>query len=252
MTLKLQHPFTIIVAGPSYSGKSTFVTKFIKCRNKVCDIKFKNIVWCHGEDSAPRRLKKVSFFEGVPEFTNPDNIPTLFVLDDLMNEAYSKRVSELFTKGSHHRNISVILITQNLFHQAKDSRDISLNSKYITVFKNPRDKTQIVHLGRQVYPENSPSFHKAYLDATKDPHSYLFLDLTQNINNLLRFRTKIFPGEITVVYAPVNGNEPIEIPVTLPTRPEGLETSSQTSVTSKRKRRADKDNNRVRNKRTKR
>jgi hypothetical protein len=59
----------------------------------------------------------------------------------------------------------------------------------------------------------------------------------------LRFRTKIFPGDITVVYAPVNGDETIEIPVTLPTRPEGLKTSSQTRVTSKRKRRADKDKN---------
>jgi hypothetical protein len=62
-------------------------------------------------------------------------------------------VSELFTKGSHHRNNSLVLITQNLFHQGPSSRDISLNSKYIVVFKNPRDNTQIVHLARQVYPE---------------------------------------------------------------------------------------------------
>ena len=101
-------------------------------------------------------------------------------------------LSELFTKGSHHRNISLVLITQNLFHQGPSSRDISLNSKYIVVFKNPRDKTQIVHLARQVYPENISSFHKTYLEACKDPHSYLFLDLTQSIYDLLRFRTKKF------------------------------------------------------------
>jgi len=73
---------------------------------------------------------------------------------------YSTKVSQLFTKGSHHRNISLILITQNLFHQGPSSRDISLNIMYIAVFKNPRDKTQIVHLARQVYPENIYSFHK--------------------------------------------------------------------------------------------
>jgi len=28
------------------------------------------------------------------------------------------------------------------------------------VFKTPRDKTQMVHLARQVYPENISSFHK--------------------------------------------------------------------------------------------
>ena len=128
-------------------------------------------------------------------------------------------MSELFTKGSHHRNISLVLITQNLFHQGPSSRDISLNSKYIVVFKNPRDKTQIVHLARQVYPENISSFHKTYLEACKDPHTYLFLDLTQSINDLLRFRTKIFPGETCEVFAPVQGNEPVKITTSLSSGP---------------------------------
>jgi len=141
------------------------------------------------------------------------------VLDDLLDSAYSTKVSELFTKGSHHRNISLVLITQNVFHQGPSSRDISLNSKYIVVCKYPTDKTQIVHLARQVYPENISSFHKTYLEACKDPHSYLFLDLTQSINNLLRFRTKIFPGETSEVFAPVQGNEPYKVATTLSARP---------------------------------
>jgi hypothetical protein len=62
-----------------------------------------------------------------------------------------------------------------------------------------------VQLARQVYPENISSFHKTYLEALKDPHSYLFLDLTQSINDLLRFRTKIFPGESYEDFAPVQG-----------------------------------------------
>ena len=122
-------------------------------------------------------------------------MPTVIVLDDLMNSPSSTKVSDLFTTGSHHCNIILVLITQNLFHQVPSSRDISLKSKYIVVFKNPRDKTQIVHLARQVYLENIASFHKTYMEACKYPHSYLFLDLTQSINDLLRFRTKNFPGE---------------------------------------------------------
>jgi hypothetical protein len=120
---------------------------------------FKNIIWCHSENNAPHQLKEVSFVKGVPGFENPDHVPALIVLDDLMDSAHSSKVSELFAKGSHHRNISLVLITQNFFHQSQSSRDISLNSKYIVVFKNPRDKTQIVHLARQAYPENIPSFH---------------------------------------------------------------------------------------------
>jgi len=137
------------------------------------------------------------FLKAYGTFKTPENLPTLIVLDDLMDSAYSTKVSQLFTKGLHHRNILPVLITQNLFHQGPSSSDISLKSKYIVVFKNPRYKTQIVHLARQVYPESISSFHKTYLDARKDPHSYLFLDFRQSINSLLRFGTTIFPGENT-------------------------------------------------------
>ena len=164
-------------------------------------------------------MKNVYFVKGVPDFQNPENVHILIVLDDLMNSAYFTKVIELFTKGSHHRNISMKLITHNLYHQGPSSRDISLNSKYIVVFKNPRDKTQIVHLARQVYLENISSFHKTYLEACNDAHTYLFLDFTQSINDLLRFRTKIFPGEITKVFAPVQGNDSIEVATTLSSRP---------------------------------
>jgi hypothetical protein len=107
------------------------------CREQLCNIVFTNIVWCHSENNAPDHLDNVTFFKGVPEFENADNKPMLIVLDDLMDTAYSTKVSQLFTKGTHHRNISLMLITQNLFHQGPASRDIPLNSKNIFVFENP-------------------------------------------------------------------------------------------------------------------
>jgi len=143
MTLRLQLPFTLIVAGPSSCGKLTFVIRLLDCTEPLCDVVLTNIVWCHSENNAPHHLKNVTFVTGVPAFENPENVPTLIVLDDLMDSAYSTKVSLLFTKGSHHRNISLVLFTQNLFQQGPSSRDISLQSKYIAVFKNPRDKTQI-------------------------------------------------------------------------------------------------------------
>ena len=85
---------------------------------------FENIVWCDSEKNVPHHLKNVSFFECVRDFDNPENEPTLIVLDDFMDSAYSTKASRLFTKGSHHRNISLVLITQNLFHQGPSSRDI--------------------------------------------------------------------------------------------------------------------------------
>ena len=68
-----------------------------------------------------------------------------------------------------------------------------------------------MHLARQVYPEHSSSLYKAYLDATERPHGYLILDLSQDTNDLLRFRTNVFSDEgRLVVYAAV-GDEATSI-----------------------------------------
>ena len=218
--VELQHPFTLIVAGLRCCGKSTFVIKLLECREQLCDKVFDNIVWCHSEINALHQLKNFSFVRGVPDFENPENVATLIVLDNLIDSAYSAKVSELFTKGSHHCNVILVLITQNSFYQGPSACTISLIRKNITVFKNTRDKSPIMYFARQFYPDNISSFQKAYLEACKDPRSYLFLDLTQSINDLLRFRTKMFPGELTEVLAPVKANEQIEVTTTLSPRTE--------------------------------
>jgi ABC-type phosphate transport system ATPase subunit len=112
------------VAGPSGCGKSTYVIKFLTNHDKLCYVKFNKIIRCHGEDNAPYNLKVISFVEGISDFENPGNKSILAVVDDLMGSAYSKKESELFTRGSNHRNITLILITQNLFHQGPASRDM--------------------------------------------------------------------------------------------------------------------------------
>jgi len=102
-------------------------------------------------------------------------------------------------KGSHRRNISVILITQNLFHQGRFCRDISLNSKYSVALKNVRDKSQFQYLARQVHPEDSDSLYKLYPEATERAHGYLILDFAQDTDDRLRYQTNVFPD----VYPPI-------------------------------------------------
>ena len=59
------------------------------------------------------------------------------MLDDQMIDASKdKLIVNIFTRGSHHRNLSVIYIVQNLFYQGKDSRSTSLNCHYLILFKN--------------------------------------------------------------------------------------------------------------------
>lgn len=207
--LPLEIPLSMIIAGPSFSGKSTFVTKLINNSAHVCEKKFDKVIWCFAEANAkPDNIQiPVEYIIGLPDIdTITPQKNTVVVLDDLMHEAANVKISELFTRGSHHRNLSVILITQNLFHKGSHTRDISLNAKYIVVFNNPRDKLQFQYLARQIYPENSKDLLNIFRDITEEPHSYLLIDLTQRTENFLRFRTDIFKRDYcTVICCRPNG-----------------------------------------------
>lgn len=159
------------------------------------------IVWCYGEwQSGYQSMQGVRFEEGLPDVDKWDHDKRrLIVIDDLMSET-DDRVTKLFTKGSHHRNLSVMYLVQNLFGKNKEQRTISLNSHYLVVFKNPRDASQITHLAKQMYPGSIKYLQEAFKDATAQPHGYLVIDLTQSTPDHLRLRTNIFPGELQTVY----------------------------------------------------
>jgi len=113
--LKFRHKLSCFVGGPSGSGKSSFLICFPQNRRDICtEPTFAGgIVWYYGEKSAvPSRHHlpaNVRYNEGVPEdFGSANGEPFLVILEDLLNDVYSKQVCELFTRGRHHRNISVL------------------------------------------------------------------------------------------------------------------------------------------------
>ena len=65
---------------------------------------------------------------------NPE-LRNILVLDDQIGVACSSTlVADIFTKGSHHRNLTVISLVQNVYNQGKWQRTISLNSHYSVDF----------------------------------------------------------------------------------------------------------------------
>ena len=136
-----------------------------------------------------RIIRDIEFVKGIPvniedeQFLNPA-IKNLIVIDDLISEASNdKRICDLFTKGSHHRNLSVICLVQNLYYQGKESRTMSLNSQYLVLFNNPRDQQQIAVLARQMYPGQNEKFLSTYRMATSKPFGYLLIDLKPDTPN---------------------------------------------------------------------
>lgn len=208
----LRSPFSAVVNGSSGCGKSVLIERMLRNQKEVFDTSFTTIIWCYDEwQPLYERLQvdlAVEFVKGIPKDLSEIPPKSLIIIDDLMDEI-DKTVSSIFTKKSHHRELSVILITQNLFHQNKYSRDISLNAHYMFIFKNPRDKAQITYLARQLSPTNVKFVQEAYEDATSRPHGYLLVDLKQDTPEELRYRTNILSidrkhGGI-VVYLPGRG-----------------------------------------------
>jgi len=205
---KLRHPFTAVVAGPTSCGKTAWVLKLVQNASQMIDPPPSRIHYCYGEyqpifDGHP----SVTFREGLPQMSDSvfdGSQPTMLIIDDLMSET-NQLVADIFTKISHHRDISVIYMTQNVFDKNKYARTISLNAHYLVLFKNPRDANQFAVLSRQMYPESWRFAVEAYRDATGSPFSYLLVDLRPDLEDeRCRLRTNIFPGENQYVYVRKN------------------------------------------------
>lgn len=175
----------------------------------MVDAPISEVFYCAPESSYPdlsecrTTVRHLDYIPSAELFA--DKKPRLVILDDMMRESDSN-VVDLFTKHSHHLSASVIFICQNIFHRGKGQRDISLNSHYITMYKNPRDRNQISCLARQICPKNVAYISEIFEDATSEPYGYLLLDLTQTTPEHLRYRTNIFPHDYptNIVYVPKN------------------------------------------------
>ncbi|KMQ82969.1 hypothetical protein RF55_21314 [Lasius niger] len=137
------------------------------------------IIYCYGAyQPLFNTMKDVIFEEGLPTYLNEIQ-NALIIVDDLMSE-----------------------LVQNVFHQGSQMRNISLNSHYLVLFKNPRDKSQITHLAKQMFPGKNKSIQEIFDDATQQRFGYLFLDFHPMTEDSLRMRTGIFPGDTHYLYQP--------------------------------------------------
>ena len=208
MDLRLKCDRTMCIAGPSHSGKTFITLQIIDNRATMFECKTNRVIWCYGIYQAALQ-QELQQRPGV--IVKSDLIHTseiepydIVVLDDLLDEARaSQDVTSMFTKAAHHKPCFIIFITQNLFPSGKEARTRSLNTHYYIIFKNPRDKSQVEFLARQIAPRKSRAIVEVFEAATTRPHGYLFFDFTQECPDQYRLRTNLFgvgPHNPMIIY----------------------------------------------------
>ena len=202
---RLFHGFMALVAGGTGSGKTTWVFNLLRNRHSMIFPNIDRVYYFYAEDQPIYKQMKdeqcvdkfiadIPSAEAIKHLTRTKGQNVLIIIDDNMKNVNAD-FSEIFTTF-RHRNASVIFMTQNMFHQNKEYRTMSLNANYITIMKNPRDQSQIINFAKQFSPYNTRFIADVFRYATYNrPFSYLFFDLRQETSDSLRVKTNIFPHE---------------------------------------------------------
>lgn len=206
MDFRLHCDRTLVIAGPSQSGKTSFVLQLLDRRDEIFKCNINRILWCYGvyQPKLNTLLQSKGFILHSNIVDVSDIQPyDIVVLDDLIHESKnSSDVTAMFTRAAHHKPCFIIFIMQNLFPPGKEARTRSLNTHYYVILKNPRDKSQIEFLARQILPRQPKTLVDIFEAATEKPHSYLFLDLTQECPEQYRFRSNLFNPPM-IIYQPI-------------------------------------------------
>ena len=194
-------PFTLTLTGPTGCGKSSFIYNMIAtAEDRFTEPIGKIYYFFNIQQPLFSEIQKlgldVTFIRGLPDANwVEENVESgtnsMIVLDDVATHL-NRSTKTLFTVLSHHLQTNVVLTVHNVFDKNPVFRDISLNSKYLVLFKNPRDPSSIHKFARQLSPYNAGEVIRAYEHATKKACSYLLVDLAQTTSDDDRLVGNIF------------------------------------------------------------
>ena len=218
----LQSPFTMIVSGPTMSGKTHFVSRLLDYRRKMMHPTPTHIWWFHGQKqkfhdqlesklgSALTMLERFPTPEDLAAFKADPETPKLVVMDDLITSLsgpgkgkHEKKrlLNDMFMKISHHTNTSMIFISQTLFLDGALVH-ITQNASYVVLFKGSMAATQAKILSQRQYGKADylgKIMQKPDIgDAGKSRHFYLFIDMRVNDitdPDTIAWLTNIFPDD---------------------------------------------------------
>lgn len=191
------------IVGPSGCGKTQLIHRMLK--GKSFYPRFDKIYFFYQEwQPIYQNMQMELNIQFVPcvDFDMIVNLTDcLLIFDDSCEEIYEdKRFSKIATSG-RHKNLHVIYVKHNLFHQSKHSRTIDLNNTHVILFKSPRDVNQITYLGKQLHNVNF--LKEAYKKATEgELYGHLLIDFDPKTSDCLRYCSNITEPGPSIFYLP--------------------------------------------------
>ena len=209
--IRLKENFKLFINGPSRSGKTFFLKDFIQnmdifCKSppKIITLVYKVFQPIYLDLNVDYlRMDCDNLKEKLLELAHGDSM--LVIFDDLINSSSLPTIANLFVVDGRHSNLSMIFLSQKLFIKNDYFRQISQNSDYYMLFKNPRNSQEIQTLSHQMTP-GKKHLITYYKEATKNPFSYLFINLTQECKERVKYLSHLF-NQAHIVNAYFNGVE---------------------------------------------
>lgn len=212
-----QHPARVIIAGPSNSGKTTLLCNILKRQTAFFKHPVTKAYWYYGvKQPALETLHDLGVVtrEGLPNDIEEDfptacpaNETYIIVLDDLMEEALKDpTILAIFTKWSHHKNITVFLMTQNIYHRGSNSVTIARNVSVAIFIVELRNYKVIRYFLSTSYEKHQVDAIMKWLRQAVEnkPYSNFLIDFSPTTNDKYRLRLNIVPtgSSFTKVFIP--------------------------------------------------
>lgn len=199
----------VLLIGHSGSGKTHLIINILKHHAELFESPIKGVVWVAGVQAMPSiflniPIRKIQVNDDIEEIVSSKEISDhIVILDDLQFQA-DRLINDIFCKYSRHLKYHVFVMQQTMFGNTRFSRSISLNANYLIIFRNRRDQRQINILASQLLPSNTKFILDAYKKATNFHYGYLFIDLSVDSSEILRYKGNIIPGDFPLqVFIPL-------------------------------------------------
>ena len=139
---------------------------------------------------------KIEFIEGLPN-NELDKGRCVAVLDDLLLEN-QRKAAELFIFKSHHLDITVFFLTQNLYPKDDHCRLMALNAHAMVLFGDMRSQRQINSLANQLFANNKKRLTEAYEIAINSPYGFVVLNFLKEVPRELTVLTHFWDSSPSV------------------------------------------------------